>query len=98
MPLGAGGSFETIDALVAGFNAVNFFGVSDQPFEIRILEGCREGGTFAGTETLSSVVSGGLNVLCEQVLPCGRKMIAVFTNLGGPETFLSFCAMGLPEP
>lgn len=97
-PLGAGGSVETLDKLVAGFNAVSFFAASDQPFQIQVFEACRHGGLFAVTQTLTSALVDGKEIVCERVLPCGRKMKAVLMNLGASQTFLSFCAFGLPEP
>lgn len=97
--LGAGGSFAPMDTrLVAGYNAVAFFAVSDQPFEIRVLEGCSKAGRFVVTETLASVAAGANQVVCERVLPCGPLMRVALANLGAPQQSLSFCALGIPEP
>lgn len=101
IPLGAGGSVLTPNndgSLVAGFNAVTFFAVSDQPFQIQVFEGCHPGGPMAVTETLLSALVDGRHTICERILPCGQKIKSLLTNLGGPQTFLSFCASGLPEP
>lgn len=96
-PLG-GAAFVSPDMLVAGFNAVEVFAVSDQPFDIRILEACRPGGTFVVTQTLHSVASGADQAICTRVLPCGTKMQMALQYTGATGTFLSFCASGLPEP
>lgn len=106
-PLGAGGSVVLPNlpgedgALVAGFAFVEIFAVSDQPFQILVFEGCRPGSPFIvpnedGTFN-SSLGPDGKHSVCARVFFCGVKLRAKLINLGGPQSFLSFCASGLPE-
>jgi hypothetical protein len=88
-------------SLVAGFAFVEVFAVSDQPFRIRIFEACRPGGPFITTDeggTLFSTLGiDGRNSICNRVIYCGTRMKAELCNLGAQQSFLSFCASGLPE-
>src|SRR5262245_51550780 len=85
-------------AEVAGFSAVLFFGVSNQPFNLRIEESCSPTGPFTQTAVLSSAldVASGFQALCTRVLPCGGFMRVFVDNLGGAQTFFDLCGTGLP--
>lgn len=96
--LGAGDSFESRTSKVAGFNAVSIFGVSDQPFRVRVFEGCSATGRFAMTHEFLSAAAAGVQVVCDHVLPCGPFLRTVLDNLGAPQGFLSVCSLGIPEP
>lgn len=97
-PLGAGASVD-IDAFkVAGYASTTILAFSDQPFQIRIEEGCSCDGRFVTTHTFTSEPSGGNQVLCVRVEPCGPFMRATVTNLGGAQSFFQLCWRGLPVP
>lgn len=97
-PLGGGAAFESDPYLVAGFNSVAFFANSDTPFEIQVLEACSGTGRFAVTRTLASSPVGSAHLVCDRVFPCGTHMKGRLNNLGGSQTFLALCALGIPEP
>lgn len=97
-PLGIGGSFVSNIVLVAGYDHVSLFGVSDQAFTVQIEEACLAEGPFVVTKSINSSLSGSQQALCSQVEPCGVFMrISVWNGLL-PMGSLSFCATGVPQP
>jgi hypothetical protein len=99
-PLAAGGSRDLSVAEVAGYNAVSFFGFSDQPFAATVEESCSPNGPFVQTATLlSSAAPGGGQEICARVLPCAAFMKVAVGNLGPSDMkALDFCGLGIPLP
>jgi len=97
-PLGAAKSFRSPVAEVAGYNAVAFLGVSDQPFTVTVFEACSPDGPFVGVATLASALVGGQNQVCSRVSPCGSFMKVTLDNGGAAMGSLSFCSQGIPVP
>jgi len=95
--LGAGDVYESDVREVAGYNAVAFLGISDQPFEVRIEEAGSLTGPFARTATLTSALTGAKYVVSQAVLPYGSYMRTRVANLGASQQELSFHGLGIPE-
>jgi hypothetical protein len=95
--LDAGGVYQSDIREVAGYNAVAFLGISDQPFEIRVEEAGGLNGPFARTDTLASALAGAKHVICKLVLPFGSHIKIQVANLGAPQQALSFHGLGIPE-
>jgi hypothetical protein len=95
-PLAAGASRNLGVRLVQGYALASFFGVSDAPFEIRILEACSPEGPFTLLATIASVLSGGKYVACDRVEPCGPYMTVDAVSTGGAQGVLEMCGLGIP--
>jgi hypothetical protein len=82
---------------VAGYSAVNFLGISDQPFSVLIEEACESDGTYVTVVTLTSVAAGALQRISARHLPSGNFMRITPTNTGGSaQTIFDLCGTGLP--
>jgi hypothetical protein len=82
---------------VAGYSAVNFLGISDQPFTVLVEEACESEGPYVSVTTLTSVVAGALNRISTRHLPSGNFMRITPTNTGAvAQTLFSLCGTGLP--
>ncbi len=98
VPLGAGSSVISTIREVDGFDAINFFGVSDGSFAIQVEEACSKDGPFVVTSSLASSPVGGIGQLCSFVLPCASFMRITVSNTRAPQTSLSICVQGVPRP
>lgn len=97
--LPAGGSSDLPVREAAGYNAVAFFGFSDQAFGAAVQESCSPDGPFVQTSTLlSKAAPGGGQEICERVLPCASFMKVILGNLGLDMKSLDFCGLGIPLP
>lgn len=81
---------------VAGYSAINFLAMSDQPMTLLIEEANDPSGPFVPTESFTSAMMGSFQGICERFLPCGSFMRVTLTNTGGAQTVLSFKGVGLP--
>lgn len=98
IPLTAGQTFQFDVREVHGYDAVNFLGVSNLPFSIRVEEACSADGPWTQTATFATAPDPALGVesLCDRVIPCGTHMRVFIDNPGAAQTFLDFCGGGLP--
>lgn len=96
--LGAGESFENKVYLVAGFNTLSILAISDQAFSVTVDESCDTETPFTRTQTIASEVdAAGNQRICTRINPCGNYAIITLVNGGAPQSFLSFCVLGIPE-
>lgn len=101
IPLGAGGSFQSRIRRVEGYAEIELFGVSDQPFQIKVFEATdvrRDGtGNFVLTQAaIVATASGAQWVICTRIDPCGRFAYFVLENTGAAMTELAASVLGLP--
>lgn len=97
LPLAGGATFESKVSLIAGYNSIAFLGISDQPFTVTMTEGCDQDNPFTLTQSIaSSVDPNGNQRVCTRVLPCGNYVVIRVVNGVAPQSFLSFCALGIP--
>lgn len=100
-PLGPGEEVCLDARTVAGYDQIRILATADQPFRVRVQEGCSCEGPFGVTTTLTSVPGSvaGTHVLCESVQPCGSHMVLCPANTG-PSVMTSFslCGEGIPQP
>lgn len=96
--LGATATFESAVKRVLGYGSINFLGISDHAFTLRVEEAINPDGPWTQTSTVASTLDAttGHNFICEQVSPCGVFM-RVFIDAGAtPLGSLSFLGVGLP--
>jgi hypothetical protein len=96
--LASGGSIILPVRDVSGYVRVNFLAISAQPFTLLVEEACLPDGTFIQAESFASVTDAvsGMQVVCEQVFPCGSFMRVTVTNTGTAAA-VSLCGSGLPH-
>lgn len=96
--LGAGVTFTSAVAEVAGYAAVAFLIVSDQTFQLRTLEGNSPDGPFTQTSLTNSALDAGsgMQFVSVRVVPSGSFMEMVIQNTGGQQTVLQLSPYGLP--
>jgi hypothetical protein len=96
--MGAGQTFTSAVSEVAGYSAVAFLIVSDQPFQLRVLEAATPSGPFTQTASVNSTLdaASGLQKATVRVVPSGSFMRMMIQNLGGPQTVLQLSPYGLP--
>jgi hypothetical protein len=96
----AGGTQALPARLVSGYANVAILGISDQPFQVRVEEGCS--GTGPWTQTVVSVAVFDMVALvwrvCQRFVPCGTHARLFIDNLAAtPQTLFQFCGLGIPH-
>lgn len=81
---------------VAGYAAINFLAISDQPMSLLVEEANEQSGPFVPTGTFPSGVAGTMQMISERFIPVGSFMRVTLMNTGADETVLSFKGVGLP--
>ena len=96
--IGAGQTFTSAVASVAGYAAVLFLIVSDQPFTLKVLEAAEPDGPFTQTSSTNSTLDAGsgLQKVAVRVVPSGSFMQMTIQNTGGTQTVLQLSPYGLP--
>lgn len=94
----AGQTFTSAVSSVAGYAAVLFLIVSDQPFTLQTLEAAAPSGPFAQTSSTNSTLdaASGLQKVAVRVVPSGSFMQMVIQNTGGTQNVLQLSPYGLP--
>lgn len=102
VPLGLGATYTSPIRRVIGYANICILAVSDQPFDIQVLQAAdlRKNGTgnFVLTPAaFSAVVAGTQWMICERVPPCGAFMKMTLRNTGlAAMSELAFTVLGLP--
>lgn len=95
-PLGASEELESDVKLVAGYDSLALFSVSDQAFSIVIEEANHEDGPFVVTGTYASAASGANQYVCTRHRPCGTYAKIRLENGGAAMGLLKSVVAGIP--
>lgn len=83
IPLGAGQSHVSAVVLVAGYDGIKIFVISDQAFSVLVEESTESDGLYGVAATYASELVGFDHQLCEIHNPCGTYAKITISNTSG---------------
>lgn len=96
VPIASAGSFKSDAKLVMGYATASIFAVSDQSFQVVVLESCDPEGPFAVTQTFTSSANGSSQAVSQRFAPFGEYMKLIVSPIGPGMGEFDLLGQGIP--